>query len=201
MVQHDDKVWYDEATKLEQICVEAARLLTDSEKVLLLSHFEGTVSRLASLLRDRAQEYEQFFALNPLELCAAAGAKIWLGAAAAFQKGSRLANSKSGKVTILVADHHPIRSRDQAVIDAAANLPCQADLCFYFSLDDPVMKRFGADTVKSLFERLGVSKDESISHPLVTAAIRNAQEKIESQVNRAVDTHSAEDWLKYNLRS
>ncbi len=201
MVQNDDKVWFDEATKLEQICVEVAGYSTNRENVLLLSHFEATVSRLAALLRDRGQTYEQFSSLNPSELCAAAGERIWLGAAGAFQVGSRIAKPEGGTVKIIVADHHPIRSKDQMVIAAVASLPCQAELAFHFSLDDPVMKHFGAETVKSLFERLGVRKDECISHPLVTSAIRNAQEKIEREVGRDVPTHSAEDWLKYNLRS
>ena len=93
-----------------------------------------------------------------------------------------------------------MRSRDKSVVDAAANLSCNAQLCFYFSLDDPVMKHFGAETIKALFERLGIDKNECISHHLINAAIRTAQEKIETQVGKDVATYSAEDWFKYNLR-
>jgi hypothetical protein len=34
---------------------------------------------------------------------------------------------------------------------------------------------------------------------MIDAAIRNAQEKIESKVGREVATHSPADWFKYNL--
>jgi preprotein translocase subunit SecA len=201
VVHHDDKVWFDEATKLKQICDEVSARAAGRENVLLLSHFEATVSRLASLLRQSGQKYEQFSSLNPSELCSGVEGKIWLGAAEAFQLGSRTAQEGNGSLKIIVAEHYPIRSRDQVVVEAAGNLTCETELCFHFSLDDPVMKHFGAETVKALFERLSVRKDECISHRLVTTAIRNAQEKIESQVGKDVPTHSAEDWLKYNLPS
>ena len=62
------------------------------------------------------------------------------------------------------------------------------------------MTHFGSDTIKALYERLGISKDDCISHHLVTTAIRTAQTKIEDQVGKEVPTHSADDWFKYNLR-
>jgi preprotein translocase subunit SecA len=201
MIHHDDKVWFDEATKLNEISDGISAHLANRQSVLLLSHFGATLSRLAFLLRQAGQRYEQFSSLNPSELCSATPGNIWLGAASAFQVSSRTAKASGGTLQIIVSEHHPIRSRDQIILDAASSLPCATELCFHFSLDDPVMKHFGAETVKALFEHLGVNKDECISHPLVTTAIRNAQEKIERQVGRDVPAHSAEDWLKYNLRS
>ena len=92
-----------------------------------------------------------------------------------------------------------MQSRDQEIVNAAANMACKTSLRFYFSLDDPLMKHFGAETVKALFERLGIDKSESIEHHLINTAIRTAQEKIEGKVGKDVPTVSAEDWFKYNL--
>jgi preprotein translocase subunit SecA len=78
-------------------------------------------------------------------------------------------------------------------------MACKTTLRFYFSLDDPLMKYFGAEHIKALFERLGIDKRESVEHHLINTAIRSAQEKIESKVGRDVPTVSAEDWFKYNL--
>jgi preprotein translocase subunit SecA len=100
---------------------------------------------------------------------------------------------------IIVAEHHPIQSRDQELIEAAAKLACPAQLTFYFSLDDPVMKHFGTASVKALFERLGIEKSACISHHLVTTAIRTALENIERKVGKDVPTQSVKDWFKYNL--
>jgi len=195
-----DKVWFDEARKLEHICTDISYVQANHRSVLVLSHFESTLARLSSALRQKGIVPKRFSSLNPAELCLSAPGKIWLGSASAFQVASELTSPTVGSaLEIIVAEHHPMHSRDKFVVDAAAKLSCHAQLSFYFSLDDPVMKHFGAETVKALFERLGIDKDECISHQLINAAIRTAQEKIETQVGKDVPKHSAEDWFKYNL--
>ena len=51
----------------------------------------------------------------------------------------------------------------------------------------------------SLLEKLGLEENSCISHPLVTGAIRRAQEKIERTVQKEMQTESIADWFKYNL--
>ena len=196
----DDKVWFDEVTKLRQVCNDVAAARLDGRSVVLLSYFGATLSLLSNQLREKGIDHDQFSTFNPAELCASRPGKVWLGSALAFH----VANSASAAVTgsvleIIVAEHHPMQSRDQQLVDSAKKLSCEGNLCFHFSLDDPVMRHFGAETIKALYERLGIPKDECVSHHLVTRAIRTAQEKIESQVGKDVPTHSTEDWFKYNL--
>ena len=196
-----DKVWFDEARKLEHICTDISDGQANRRSVLVLSHFESTLVRLTAALRQKGMVYERFSSLNPAELCFSAPGKVWFGSASAFQVAYEMtAAADTTTLEIIVAEHHPMHSRDKSLVDAAAKLSCNAQLCFYFSLDDPVMKQFGAETIKALFERLGIDKNECISHHLINTAIRTAQEKIETQVGRDVPTHSAEDWFRYNLR-
>lgn len=196
-----DKVWFDEARKLEHICTDISIVQANRRSVLVLSHFESTLARLTSSLRQNGIMHERFSSLNPAELCISAPGKVWFGSASAFQVANELTLAAQASVLeIIVAEHHPMHSRDKSVVDAAAKLSCNVQLCFYFSLDDPVMKHFGAETVKAQFERLGIDKNECISHHLINTAITSAQEKIETQVGKDVPTYSAEDWFKYNLR-
>jgi preprotein translocase subunit SecA len=201
VILNDDKVWFDESLKLEQICKEVASAQAGGRSVLLLSHFEATLSRLAELLRNKGVRFEKFSSLNPAELCLRSPARVWLGSARAFRVTQELTSTTvSAPLQVIVAEHHPIQSKDQEIVAAAAKLSCNGELCFYFSLDDSLMRHFGADSIKALFERLDIDKTECISHHLINTAIRTAQEKIESQVGKDVPTHSAEDWFKYNLR-
>jgi preprotein translocase subunit SecA len=62
-----------------------------------------------------------------------------------------------------------------------------------------LLKHFGGPSLPGLFERLGMAGDSCITHPLVTSAIRNAQAKIEKEVQMDLQTESIEDWFKYNL--
>jgi len=196
---NDDKVWYDEARKLEQICLRVSDVCKSGHSILLLSHFESALGVLARLLREKGIDHERS-PVNLAELAASGQARVWLSPARAFQPAKKL-SSAAEKVSleIIVAEHHPMKTRDQEVMNAAASLDCDATLTFYFSLDDPLMKFFGSDSIKGLLERLGMEKDECISHSLVTRSIRQAQEKIEKQVGRDLTAQSAEDWFKYNL--
>ena len=196
----DDKVWFDETTKLQQLCNDVADACLNGHGVLLISYFEATLSRLSSLLQEKGISHDRFSAFNPAELCASSPGKVWVGSALSLNVGQATSPAVAGgTLEIIVAEHHPMQSRDQQLVDSAKRLACDGHLCFHFSLDDPVMRHFGSETIKALYERLGIPKDECISHHLVTRAIRTAQEKIESTVGRDVPTNSAEDWFKYNL--
>lgn len=195
-----DKVWFDETRKSEQICHEIALIRQNGRSVLLLSHFEASLSALAALLEAQGLSYERFSSLNPSELCSRAAEKIWFASVRAFQVVSDIAPAQSAEtLQIIVTEHHPMHSRDQELVNAAGKLPCKPSLTFHFSLDDPLMKHFGNEKIKALMERLGIDKSECLSHQLINTAIRTAQEKIESKVGKDVPTHSAADWFKYNL--
>lgn len=200
LVWSDDKVWFDESLKLAQLCHDVAALQTSNHNVLLLSHFEATLSQLAASLNAKGVRYERFASLNPTDLCRQSPAKVWLGSARAFRVTQALTSASAvGSLEVLVSEHHPLQSEDQEVADTARKLSCNSQLCFYFSLDDPLMQYFGNESVKALFERLGMDKNECISHHLINSAIRTAQEKIERKVGKGFPTHSVDDWFKYNL--
>jgi preprotein translocase subunit SecA len=195
---NDDKVWFDEPRKLEEICAAVSTANERGSNVLLLSHFESTVAGVTARLREKGIHHERY---SSSELCSSAGGKIWVGLARVFQVGYQATAPAQGEtLEIIVTEHHPLHSRDQEIVDAAAKLSCSAEVTFYFSLDDAVMKYFGAESIKSLFEVLGIDKNESISHHLINTAIRNAQEKIERKVGKDLPAHSAADWFNYNLR-
>jgi preprotein translocase subunit SecA len=51
---------------------------------------------------------------------------------------------------------------------------------FYLSLEDDLLRIFGADRITSVMDRLGMEEGEAIEHGLLTRAIENAQKKVES---------------------
>lgn len=197
---NDDKVWFDERRKLDNICADAATARGSGHPVVILSHFEATIARLATLLREKEINYERFAPMTPAELCVSGQGRLWLGLARAFQVGYQMTSpSPSALLEIFVAEHHPMYSRDQEIIDALGVLACNAKISFYFSLEDPVMKHFGAEGVRAMFRRLGIDEDECLSHHLINMAVRTAQEKIERKVGKDLPAHSPADWFRYNL--
>lgn len=141
------------------------------------------------------------------ELCStpADKGKVWAGLARAFQLPKTRVPDKSAAaraelpLEIIVAEHHPLRSRDEQLIQAAAAVACQTHLSFHISLDDPLLTKFGARSIQQLFKQLGVAEDTCLSNSMITTAIRRGQEKIESRVAHDLPARSIEDWFKYNL--
>src|SRR6185369_9364856 len=50
---------------------------------------------------------------------------------------------------------------------------------FYLSLEDDLLRIFGAERITGLMERLGMEEDVPIEHNMVNRAIENAQRKVE----------------------
>lgn len=200
----DDKVWWNAQRKLKGICAEVAALRADGLNVLLLAHFEGTLSVFEMELRARTIAYERFSTVDLSWLCSGViegTGKLWLGLARALQTSAAALghSAASVRLEIIVAEHHPLHSRDVRLVQAAAAIPCPTQLGFHVSLDEPLMVHFRVDSIRQLLKQLGGEEDTHLSNPLITTAIRRAQEKIESRVPKDLPAHSCADWFKYNL--
>ncbi|MCH3179352.1 hypothetical protein K3X20_14850, partial [Listeria monocytogenes] len=49
---------------------------------------------------------------------------------------------------------------------------------FYLSMEDELMRRFGADNMKSMMERFGMAEDD-IQIKMVSRAVESAQRRVE----------------------
>ena len=202
----DDQVWWNVERKLQGICDEIAATVAAGGAVLVLAHFEGALAIVEKALRARPIEFQEFSLFDSSKLCQTDGAgKVWAGLARAFQPpGTRVPDKTAAAraelpLEIVVAEHHPLRSRDEQLIRAAATLACPTQLTFHISLDDPLLTNFGVRSVQQLFKQLGIAQETCLSNSMITAAIRRAQEKIEKQVANDLPAPSIEAWFKYNL--
>jgi hypothetical protein len=202
----EEKVWVDGGRKLEGIRQDLALAAAQRSNVLLLAHFEETLSALGSMLRARSVQFRTHFNDDASALCADGhgdeAPKLWLTLASHFgARGSAPTGDTRGPgVLILVAEHHPLASGDEAVLEAAARVPCRSRIVFHAALTDALLMHLGGERLQRLTKTLGLEETECISHPLVSAAIRRAQEKLSRQVAGELPTRSAEEWFKYNLR-
>ena len=63
-----------------------------------------------------------------------------------------------------------------------------------------LFKTAGADRIMSVLDQLGLKEDECIEHAMVTRAMANAREKIESMVKYEVVAKSEEEWFLKNIK-
>ena len=86
---------------------------------------------------------------------------------------------EAGGLYVLGTEHHEARRIDNQLRGRSGRQGDPGATCFFVSLDDEIMHRFGGDRVKSVMEWAGMDDQTPIEHPVVTRAIANAQVQTE----------------------
>ena len=86
----------------------------------------------------------------------------------------------AGGLHILGTERHESRRIDNQLRGRAGRQGDPGSSRFYLSLQDDLMRIFGADRIQGIMGRLGMEEGEPIEHGLVTRAIENAQKKVEA---------------------
>ena len=84
-----------------------------------------------------------------------------------------------GGLYVLGTEHHEARRIDNQLRGRSGRQGDPGATCFFVSLDDDIMRRFGGERVKSVMEWAGMDDQTPIEHPVVTRAIANAQVQTE----------------------
>ena len=86
----------------------------------------------------------------------------------------------AGGLFVLGTERHESRRIDNQLRGRSGRQGDPGTTKFYLSLEDDLMRIFGAGMEKML-NRFGIKPDESIEHPWFTKAVENAQKKIEQR--------------------
>src|SRR6201993_4956850 len=87
----------------------------------------------------------------------------------------------AGGLHIIGTERHESRRIDNQLRGRSGRQGDPGSSRFYLSLEDDLMRIFGADRIQGIMGRLGMEEGESITHPWVTRAIENAQRKVEAR--------------------
>jgi preprotein translocase subunit SecA len=85
----------------------------------------------------------------------------------------------AGGLHILGTERHESRRIDNQLRGRAGRQGDKGSSRFFLSLEDDLMRIFGAERITGLMERLGMEEDVPIEHGLINRAIENAQKKVE----------------------
>ena len=88
---------------------------------------------------------------------------------------------EAGGLHILGTERHEARRIDNQLRGRAGRQGDPGSSRFYLSLEDDLLRIFGADRIQGIMDRLGMEEGEPIEHGLVTRAIENAQGRVEAR--------------------
>jgi preprotein translocase subunit SecA len=86
-----------------------------------------------------------------------------------------------GGLHILGTERHESRRIDNQLRGRSGRQGDMGSSRFYLSLEDDLLRIFGADRIASVMERIGMEEGQPIEHRLISKAIENAQKRVEGQ--------------------
>ena len=96
--------------------------------------------------------------------------------------------SEIGGLKIIGTERHESRRIDNQLRGRAGRQGDPGESRFYISLEDDLMRLFGAEKTMKLVDAMGMGEDEPIEAGMLTKAIENAQKKVEGN-NFAIRKH------------
>ncbi len=97
-----------------------------------------------------------------------------------IKKDKELIKSNGG-LFIIGTERHESRRIDNQLRGRSGRQGDPGSSIFYISLEDELMRIFGADSIDGMLKKLGLKENESIDHPWINKAMERAQEKVEGR--------------------
>ena len=86
-----------------------------------------------------------------------------------------------GGLCIVGTERHESRRIDNQLRGRSGRQGDPGSSIFYISLEDELMRIFGADSIDGMLKKLGLKENESIDHPWINKAMERAQQKVEGR--------------------
>ncbi len=87
----------------------------------------------------------------------------------------------AGGLYIVGTERHESRRIDNQLRGRSGRQGDPGRSKFYLSLQDDLMRIFGAERMDAMLKRLGLKEDEAIVHPWINKALEKAQQKVEAR--------------------
>ncbi|MDD5233608.1 MAG: preprotein translocase subunit SecA [Syntrophales bacterium] len=186
---HSDVIYKTEKEKFRAVIKEIKELCTAGRPVLV-----GTISIEKSELLSKmlAREGIQHHVLNAknhekeAEIISQAGQSRGVtistnmaGRGTDIRLGPGVA--ELGGLHVLGTERHESRRIDNQLRGRSGRQGDMGSSRFYLSLEDDLLRIFGAERISSVMDKIGFEEDQPIEHRLVSRAIENAQKRVEGQ--------------------
>ena len=85
----------------------------------------------------------------------------------------------AGGLAIIGTTRHDSRRVDRQLRGRAGRQGDPGSSCFFISLEDDLMRKFGSERIAGVVDKLGMEEDEALVSGMLSKSIENAQKKVE----------------------
>lgn len=188
-VDMPDVIYKTRRAKLKAVANDVERIHSTGQPVLIGTTSIAQSEEISAILRKRGISHNVLnakFHEKEAEIIADAGQK---GAVTiATNMAGRGTDIKLGEgvpelggLYIIGTERHESRRIDNQLRGRAGRQGDPGNSRFYLSLEDDLLRLFGAKNISSIMDRLGMGEDDPIEHKMITKSIENAQKKVEGR--------------------
>lgn len=187
-IDHNDSVFKTKKEKLNAIINDVAECHSKGQPVLVGTINIDSSEELSRLLTKRGIQHKVLNAkFHELEAEIVADAGQRGAVTIATNMAGRGTDIKLGEgvqelggLKIIGTERHESRRIDNQLRGRSGRQGDPGESKFYLSLDDELMRLFGSDKVKAVYDALKIPEGEEIQHGTITRFVEKAQKKIES---------------------
>lgn len=184
----EDVIYKTERAKFKAIVRKVAELNKKGQPVLVGTRSIETSERLSAMLKIEGISHNVLNAkYHEKEAMIIKDAGQFKTVTIATNMAGRGVDIKLGKgitdlggLFILGTERHEARRIDNQLRGRSGRQGDPGASQFYLSLEDELVRIFGGDTIKKIFDTLKVDEDEPIENKFLTNAIERAQKKVEA---------------------
>ncbi len=195
-IDHNDLIYQTQKGKFKAISTKVREIHKTGQPVLIGTTSVETNELLSAYLEKEGIKHDVLNAKNHEregEIIAKAGMKgavtiatnmagrgvdIKLGGPDASKEEYEEVKNLGG-LFVLGTERHESRRIDNQLRGRAGRQGDPGETQFFVSLEDPLMRIFASDIIKSMMGKFGIPEDEPIQQKLITRALENAQTKVE----------------------
>ena len=186
-IDHDDAVYKTRKEKLNAVVRDIKESHEKGQPVLVGTITIEASEELSALLKKNGVPHKVLNAkFHELEAEIVADAGLKNAVTIATNMAGRGTDIKLGEgvkelggLKIIGTERHESRRIDNQLRGRAGRQGDEGESRFYISLEDDLMRLFGAERLITLFNSLGIADGEEIHHNKLSNAIERAQKKIE----------------------
>ncbi len=186
-VDHEDAVYKTRKEKLNAIVEDIMESHEKGQPVLVGTITIDASEELSQLLKKRGIPHKVLNAkFHEMEAEIIADAGVMGAVTIATNMAGRGTDIKLGDgvrevggLKIIGTERHESRRIDNQLRGRAGRQGDEGESKFYISLEDDLLRLFGAQNLMQMFNSLGIPEGEQIQHKMLSKAIERAQKKIE----------------------
>ena len=188
-VDFPDVIYKTRRAKLKAVANDVEKIHATGQPILIGTTSIAQSEEISAILRKRGISHNVLnakFHVKEAEIIADAGQKN--AVTIATNMAGRGTDIKLGEgvpelggLFIVGTERHESRRIDNQLRGRAGRQGDPGNSRFYLSLEDDLLRLFGAKNISSIMDRLGMGEDDPIEHKMITKSIENAQKKVEGR--------------------